>query len=74
MTRLDICEHVKSPLLGNIVKGSFVRVVSANNTYRLCRVITTTKAKGPYDVITNKKRVKTNVMLLCAVGGHRKQL
>ena len=74
MTRSEICEHLKHHLLGQIVAGSFVRVVSNNNTYRLCRVLTTSKAQTSYEVNGKRKKLQTRIMLVCAVGKQRKTL
>ena len=74
MTRDEILQLDKHALLNEIAAGRFVRVVSANNTYRLCRIVMVTQAAKPYTVQGMRKKMQTRHQLLCAVGVQRKTI
>lgn len=68
MTRDEIIKLEKHALLNELLSGRFVRVVSANNTYRLCRIVMVTQAKKAYEMQGPGKKILIRHQLLCAVG------
>ena len=51
LLRKDLNEHLQQPFFPELVKGSFVRVVYNQNTYRMCKVIGVSQSPASYTFV-----------------------